>query len=678
MPPGIMHLCILLLLVGTAKSILQNCSGTTTVTRSDITCNPGTGGGEITHVNPNVTIDCNGSQLEQYGTDANVAVMQGCPTGTATFDKRIKIIIRNSVHNFTGFYSGGEVRVEGSSLGFLSLFGADEYNVTMGPRTTISGQLNCFAGVRLTLDYAGSDKVRLVIGNGGTSCLIKRFPPGSTLCIREHNCTYNGTSFIGCITTPNGTAPVVTITPSSSALVSQTQTLRHASVTDSATRSVSVTDISSVSAGARSTSNVLSPSISAPVMTRSGSHTVSATQHPHQSAARPTDTETQVYSSTLAVERHIAPAAIEPVASVPQAAQTTGAIAGTSAAILSPASASQASRIASIQAMIRCEPPSNDPPPYISYPVQDYVSRNWGNTLLIVAATNFFLQLLSAVCYCKGHANPIVKWVSPLLLCYQAPLFAENAAAHLYDGPVVWLAAALMGIALLHPSIIVLRRPPTQADAVIGGTRKLGGQDIPNDAVYSQFCDIDVALPYSALYGEYTSSLRSHSRPVIRVALVLEIWLGVVCSTFSGLRSEGSCAAYSFAILGLSACFAIYQVILSPFAPYFEKRSAQAKSVAQLALSGLACATMVVDSFEEAVSWIGLGMLVYMPIEFCIALYLDKRASRQRKKFLKDLGGPTGVPLLTHPKDASALTVPAAPESPENAPFVRANPLLQK
>jgi hypothetical protein len=46
---------------------------------------------------------------------------------------------------------------------------------------------------------------------------------------------------------------------------------------------------------------------------------------------------------------------------------------------------------------------------------------------------------------------------------------------------------------------------------------------------------------------------------------------------------------------------------------------------------------MVVDSFEEAVSWTGLGMLVCMPIEFGIALYLDKRASGQRKKFLRDL-----------------------------------------
>jgi hypothetical protein len=669
-----LRLCALFLMVAHVISAAIDCSGGLTLSQSVVLCNSSKGGGRITHTAVNATIDCDGAYLKEYtATMASDITMSRCRSDAPAFGGApAKAVIRDCILNGTAFYSGATVYFEKTNLKYVAFSGSAEGNITFGPGSS-AGTIAGILGARLSIDYAGTETTRLLINTVGP-CAVRRFPPGSVMCAIAGNCTYLGRNFTGCITTPNGTLPVSKSgsgTPSISTSHKNTVSART-STTESQTGSAHHTPTEDRSGSmhhtqteAEWTSTILtSPTVSldsSRSLRDSGTH--SLTTSPYDSA-------------TPAIEISIplpagSPVSVAATPTLPRAAETTALVAGTTAAALSPASASGAARVGAIGLMIRCEQNSDDVPTYWDFPLQDYVHRSFPLTLLIAAGTNLLLQTTVAFCYAKKHVNLAVKWVPALMLGYQAPAFATAAAAHAGESSTVWAAVGLMTLALGYPTIMALTRPETRADFVAGGTRKVGGQEIPSTALYGQFEDLEGGV-YCELFGEYVGPLRSHSSLAVRAGLVAEIWLGVVCGVFTGLRGGGACVAYSFAMLGLSVCFCIYQMSVSPLAPWFERRSAQGKALAMVGLSALGCAAMAVESLEAWVGWISAVLFVYMPVEIAVGIVLDWRAHKERKKYLVD--GSCGSPLLAVPK---ITTNPSPSPTPaERAPIVRVNPLL--
>jgi hypothetical protein len=662
-----LRLCVLLVAARAVASSVMDCSGTLNLAQSEILCNSSTSGGRITHTATNTSIDCRGAYLNGYKTtQARDIVISDCRVDAPSFTGvSSEALIRNCVLNGTTFYAGAAIYFERTHLKYIAVSGAADYNITIGPRSSVL-TIVVVSGAKMLVDYEGEEKTQLTINSDGL-CAVRRFPPASILCAITRNCTYSGMFFSGCITTPNATAPdLKTLSATLSAPKSHTNTASwHKSVTGSSSANTRLSPTES--------DQSITPRESA---SRSVSRSLRIARSPLISGSA---SLTLVRSATPTAEQAASPdpaappAPETPPAAVPQAAKTTGLVAGTTAAALSSGSAAGAARVGAIGLMIRCERNYDALPSYWDFPLQDYVNRSFSLTLLIVALANLALQGILAFCYFRKHVNPVMKLLPPLLLGYQSPAFASAAAGRVGD-PLVIIAIALMLLALIYPSAMTLMRPKSQADYVLNGSRKIGGQEMPDGALYGQFGDVEGGV-YCELFGEYVGGVRSHSSLSVRTGIILEIWLGVICGIFSGLRGEaGACVLYSFVILGLSICFSIYQVVVAPFSSIFERRSAQGKAIAMVFLSALGCGAMVQDQLEACVGWLSLGLLLYMPGELCVGFLLDRRADQAREKYLVESA--CEGPLLEAPKVVGVADSSGTFEEPRSAPFVRVNPLL--
>jgi hypothetical protein len=681
-----------------AQLVVDCGSPSLTITNPLAVCGAGNRG-KIVNAGSKSVFNCHGASLLEYDArlPGNFSSLSWCDVGSIKIGGHASQgggAIFNVTSSQIIVYLPTSVELRRSSTDILYIVGVRP-NISLDSDST-AGKISIGDTAGMVLSYSGHGRT-LAIVNEGSACLIARFPAKSQICVMGNKCMYNGSMFNGCLN--SGDEPTPAPTPIPTSIPTPAPTAPPRSPTPSLSPSRTRADQSRTSSNTQSRTPTNVPTYTASqappaILTQSTTQTQSSSQTQTQSSTRtPTSTRTvhppilppptarqpTITPSTERTQTRVPVAAVpadpqKPVA-LPAALTTTSETTAAVVSVVSPGSASQAARANSAMSMIRCEINTQEQPSYLDYPIQDYLNRSFQVTLLIVAGINAALQAVAAFCYRTGRHYKLIEFGVPLLLCFQVPNFARDAAVHWDSSSTMILAAGLMSASLLFPTAMVLIRPPTVADVIEGGVRRSGGSEIPKEALYGSFENVG-PQPYVETFGEYVGPLRSHGRLTIRVALILEVWLGAVCSVLEGSRTdENSCTRFSYAILGLSLVFAVYQLGLAPLAPFFEKRSAQAKSVAQTVLAGMATVALYDDGMEPLVGYISVVLFGYMPIEFVVALLLDRRAQRLKKAFMderKDSRDPKEVGLLQASADSMGFNSgppSAQPHDSESAVF---------
>jgi hypothetical protein len=190
-----LRLCVLLVAARAVASSVMDCSGTLNLAQSEILCNSSTSGGRITHTATNTSIDCRGAYLNGYKTtQARDIVISDCRVDAPSFTGvSSEALIRNCVLNGTTFYAGAAIYFERTHLKYIAVSGAADYNITIGPRSSVL-TIVVVSGAKMLVDYEGEEKTQLTINSDGL-CAVRRFPPASILCAITRKCTYSGMFF---------------------------------------------------------------------------------------------------------------------------------------------------------------------------------------------------------------------------------------------------------------------------------------------------------------------------------------------------------------------------------------------------------------------------------------------------------------------------------------------------
>jgi hypothetical protein len=632
---------------------IVNCNLALRLTGTEGRCLQGTSGGSITMTGNKPKFFCYNSSLRLF--DANsvsgASTLTNCTADIATFNP---------------FGLPGTCMVNYSTVKLGQLHGTSQLVLTSTKMQKVeadckSCSLTIFGDSavetvvnegKIIIDHLGDRGSQMTIQNSGTSCSILSFPEGGTLCVSLGSCLFNGSSLSGrCLTIPMHSW-------TNSASMSRFSIRTHSLTGSEMIRTATYKMRSSTPVGSTSQSYFMSKSVTANLRTLGRSSSTSAsilfarspTQTPEIITAA-TKTSVQPLAGNMTSAAPAMIPAQRPLVSFspydpPTAAETGASIVSSTASAVSPGASSQSARVNSLLSMIRCERDFPEKPSYTDYPLQDYGHNTFPATLLITALVNLGLQLVAAASYITARPNPVSNLLAPLYLSYTAPTFARDTSTYWGESPLVLVAAGCMLAALLNPCIMVLRDPPTIADAVNESGKRVEGPLVPRGALFFEFKDAGTA-PHCAIYGEFTGGLRCHRSLAVRSALIVEMWLGIICGVLQGRRGDAEfCARSTYAILGLCAAFAIYQVGVAPFGPTFEKRSAQAKAIAQVVLAGFSCIALLDESAGPAVGWIGLILMVYMPIDFGVALFLEKREARRRETYEKEHPSSSEAPLL--------------------------------
>ena len=251
----------------------------------------------------------------------------------------------------------------------------------------------------------------------------------------------------------------------------------------------------------------------------------------------------------------------------------------------------------------------------------------------MAAFVNVVLQVLTGLSYRFKKPNLILNCGASLILAYQLPNAARDIVALWGEGWLIQLSAVGFVCALAHPTIMVLRKPPTSVDMILeDGTRTRDGQRLLQNRLFGSFVNTTDA-PYCEVYGEFMGPIRSHDNPLIRGSLLLDTYAGVACNIFDGLRSTGHCAGFSFAILGISVGMLIFVIGYKPLASKFDLRSAQIKAMIQTWLGTLTVVSIYDPEWTIYAEWTGMVLMCYFPVEFVISFALSKIDERKQKEY---------------------------------------------